>query len=179
MGEPVVTAYIYRNKENDHIIEINGVRNRAHVILRRARSRSSFGACVTASPLAAWILYPKQVFGFASDNGGDNIHICGFDQGPFAWEDYNGDYYELSAVDIELLDKIRHILSETEFQSIVAWIEEIGKLLQHINWLANEYTFPITLEECCTENDRICFYLNNVVVLLSRYFLDLKKQLFV
>ena len=174
-----MATYIYRNRKDDHVIDVDGVRSKTHVILRRARSRSSFGCCVTSSPAAVWLSYPKQVFGFANEDGGDNIHVGGFDQGPFAWKDYKGDYYELSALDMELLDKVRRILSEAEFELMVEWFERIRELMQHINWFANEYVFPNTLEECYTKNDRLCFFLKNVADLLSRHFLDLKKQLVV
>ena len=179
MGGLVVAIYIYQNREDDHIIDIGGVRKRTRVLLRRARSKSTFGGCITSSPSNVWILYPKQVLGFANEDGRENVHVGGFDQGPFAWEDYKGDYYELSAIDMELLDKIRRILSETEFELIVEWADKIRELSQHINWFANECCFPDSLEECYTENDKVCFFLNNIVNVLSRYFLDMKKQAFV
>ena len=105
-----------------------------------------------------WILYPKQVFGFAAEDGHENIHVGGFDQGPFAWADYKGDYYELSAIDLELLDKLRRILSEADFELIMEWIERIRELMQYINWFSNEYHFPNALEECHTDNDRVRFF---------------------
>ena len=179
MGGLVVAIYIYRNREDDHVIDIGGVQNRTRVILRRAKSKSSFGGCVTSSPANVWILYPKQVLGFSNEDGRDNVHVSGFDQGPFAWEDYKGDFYELSAIDMELLDKVRRILSETDFELIVEWVEKIRELSQHINWLANEYCFPDSLEECDTENDKACFFLKSLVDVLSRYFTDLKEQVFV
>ena len=171
-------AYIYRNTKDDHVIDIGGARKTTRALLRRANSRHSLGGCVTSSPAAVWILYPKQVFGFATEDGRENIHVGGFDQGPFAWEDYKGDYYELSAIDLELLDKFRRILSESDFELIVEWTERIRDLMQYINWFANEYSFPDSLQECLTENERVCFFLRNIVDVLSRYFWDLKKQIF-
>ena len=132
-----MAIYIYRNREDDYISDIGGVRKRTRVLLQRARSKSSFGGCVTSSPASVWILHPKQVFGFANESGRENAHIAGFDQGPFAWEDYKGDYYELSAIDVELLDKARRVLSETDFELIVEWADRIKELSQHINWFAN------------------------------------------
>ena len=73
--------YIYRNTKDDHIIDIGGVRKTTRVLLRRASSKNSFGSCVTSLPAAVWILYPKQVFGFANEDGRENIHVGGFDQG--------------------------------------------------------------------------------------------------
>ena len=80
---------------------------------------------------------------------------------------------------MELLDKVRRILSETDFELIVDLTEKIRELSQHINWLANEYFFPESIEECHTENDKVCFFLKNLVDVLSTYFTDLKKQVFV
>ena len=34
-------------------------------------------------------------------------------------------------------------------------------------------------EECDTENDKVCFFLKSLVDVLSRYFTDLKEQVFV
>ena len=39
--------------------------------------------------------------------------------------------------------------------------------------------FSTSLEECHTENGKVCFFLKNIVVVLSRYLSDLKKQVFV
>ena len=175
----MVENYIYRNREDDYVIDIGGVRKTTRVLLRRASRKHSFGGCVTSSPAAVWILYPKQVFGFANEDGRENIHVGGFDQGPFAWEDYRGDYYELSSIDLELLDKVRRILSETDFELIVEWTERIRELMQYINWFENEYSFPDSFEECHTENQRVRFFLKNMVDVLSSYFWNLKKQLFV
>ena len=174
-----MASYIYRNMEEEYLIDVGGVRKKTRVLLRRSRSKSSFGGCVTSSPAGVWILYPKQVLGFANEDGRENVHVSGFDQGPFAWEDYKGDYYELSPIDMELLDKMRRILSETDFELIVEWADNIKELSQHINWFANQYCFPDSLEECHTENDKVCFFLKNIVDTLSRYFSDMKEQVFV
>lgn len=174
-----MAIYIYRNRENHHVIDIGGVQQRTRAILRRAKSKSSFGGCITQSPANVWISSPRQVFGFANEAGRENVHIGGFDQGPFAWEDYNGDYYQLSAIDIELLDKIRRIVSETDFELMVEWADKIRELSQYINWFLNEYSFPDCLQECHSETDRVCLFLKNLVDVISRYFSDVKKEVFV
>ena len=179
MGGLVVAIYIHRNREDDYVIDIDGVRKTTHLLLRRARSKSSFGGCITLSPANVWILRPKQVFGFANEEGCENVHVGGFDQGPFAPDDYKGDYYELLAIDMELLDRVRRILSESDFELLVEWVDKIKELLQHINWFANEYRLPDSLEECHTVNDKVCYLVKNILAVLSRHFSELKRQKFV
>ena len=173
-----MATYIYRNKEDDYLIDIGGVSKKTCVRLLRARSKSSIGACITSSPLGVWIACPRQLFGFASEDERENLHVGGFDQGPFAWEGYKGDYYELSPITTEFLDQIRRILSETDFQLLVEWTERIWELSQHINWFANESQFPDSLEECLTENDKVCFFLKKIVDVLSKYLSGVRKQVF-
>ena len=173
-----MATYIYLNKEDDYLIDIGGVSRKTRILLWKARSKSSFGGCITSSPLNVWVSRPRQLFGFASKDEPENVHVSGFDQGPFAWEDYKDDYYELSPINTELLSQMRRILSEVDFQFLVECAERVWELLQHINWFANESCFPDSLEECLTENGKVCCFLKNIVHVLSRYFSDVRKQVF-
>ena len=173
-----MATYIYQNKEDDYVIDVAGFSKKTRVLLRKARNKSSIGGCITSSPLSVWVCRPRQVFGFASEDERENLHVGGFDQGPFAWEDYKDDYYELSPIHTEFVDQMRRILSEVDFQILVESIEKVSELLQHINWLANEIHFPDSLEECLTENDKVCFFLKNMVDVLSKYFSHVRKHVF-
>ena len=173
-----MAIHLYRNRDDEYILDDNGFQKVTRVLLRRANSKSSFGGCVTASPVQLWLSYPRQVFGFANADGTEDIHKCGFDQGPYAWDDYSGDYYELCALSVELIDKLRRLTSELDIEVILESISRINELLTHINWYSNQDSLPASLAEALTANEQILLYMERTVVMLSKYFLGTKKLLF-
>ena len=161
--------HLYRNQTDLYVLVDDDFLLTTRALLLKARRKRSFGACITSSPLCAWITYPRQVFGFASEDGREDIHIGGFDQGPFSWDDYAGDFYELFALDIELMNKIRSILTELDFELALEWLLKLQDLIQHINWRANtSFTAPSS-EECLTENDAVYVYLQKISEIMEKY----------
>ena len=173
-----MAVHIYRNRDDEYVIQIGGMQKMTRVLLRRANRKLSFGGCVTSSPIRIWLACPRQVLGFANEDGQEDIHKGGFDQGPYAWDDYKGDYYELSALDIQLMEKLRRLMSEVDIEVVLECIARISDLLHHINWFSNKEFPPASLEECLTANDQVWLYLERISVTLSRYFLGVKEFVF-
>ena len=102
----------------------------------------------------------------------------GFDQGPFAWDDYSGDFYKLSALDFDLLNKIRSLLSEPVFGLAFEWLTRLKDLLSHINWHANSCFALPSNEERLTVNDEVHFQLRMLSELLTKYFFRIREAVF-
>ncbi len=158
---------LYRNSSDDYVTINNGQERTTRVLLIRSKTGNSCGACVTSSLLGAWIAYPRQVFGFAQKEGSADIHRGGFDQGPFAWEDYAGDYYELSSLSMELVDKVRRILSDLDIEELVRRFTELLELLQHINWHTNSPFGSLSSNDSLTPNDKVYLHLKRILEILS------------
>ena len=170
--------HLYRNKIDEYVFDNDGARLTTCVLLLKARTKRSFGACITSTPLCVWISYPRQVSGFASEDGRADIHISGFDQGPFAWDDYAGDFYELFALDMDLMNKIRSIISDLDFELVIDWFVKLQDLVQHINWSANSSFISPPSEECLTVNDTAWIYLQKISELLTKYISRIHSGIF-
>ena len=173
-----MSIHLYRNRTDQYVLVDDDFRLTTRVLLLKARRKRSFGACITSSPLCAWISYPRQVFGFASEDGREDIHIGGFDQGPFSWDDYAGDFYEIFTLDIELMSKLRSILTELDFEIALEWLLKLQDLIQHINWRANtSFTTPSS-EECLTDNDAVYVYLQKIFEIMEKYLPCIHSHIF-
>ena len=92
-----MARHIYRSKAGPYILADNRAKTKAGVhafFLRKAHSRQGHGLCVTLRPLNVWTACPRQVFGFASEDGRERLHVGGWGN-PWAPDDYADDYYEL------------------------------------------------------------------------------------
>ena len=170
--------HLYRNTSGAYVFDDEGIPHQTRVLLVRARSKQSFGACVTSSPLYAWISCPRQVFGFAPEDGRHDIHVGGFDHGPFPWDDYAGDFYKLSALDKDFMNKIRSVLSELDLELAIECLTKLQGLLQNINWHANSFFTLPAPEECLTVHDKAHLHLRKVSDLLTTYFLRIHMAIF-
>ena len=170
--------HLYRNTSGAYVFDHSGLRHETRALLVRAQTKQSLGVCVTASPLHTWISSPRQVFAFAPEDGQTSIHVGGFEQGPFAWDDYSGDFYQLSALDLDLLNNIRSLLSELDFGLAIEWLTKLHDLLPHINWYANSCFALPSNEERLAVNDEVHFQLRKVSELLTKYIFRIHKAVF-
>ena len=173
-----MAVHLFRNTEGQYFLSENDVRRRTQVLLFRAKSKQDLGTCVTMTPLNFWVSLPKQVAVWEPKDDSYEIHEGGWGSA-WSWDDYNGDFYELSPLGMDLLDRIRSDILEIDYAKMIDYLNELLKLIEEINWFSNSDDAPDSWEECLTVNEKVLFLLEQISNTLSKYFAKIEEIAFI